>query len=238
MFEYVEKINAQLLTLATSQAQQITTAADWFAQAIVNEQIIHAFGTGHSQMVAMELFTRASGLANVNTVLDDLVMSVSGARRGGAIERVSGLADIVWDKYDIRPADVLLIVSNSGRNAMPIEMALRAKKEGVKTIAITSLTQSKQYPSRHPSGRKLYELVDLVIDNGVPSGDGLMRIGSHLTGPVSSMAGILLVNTIATEAMKLAAAQGATLPIYHSQNVDGPSNEALYAKYEGRVKHL
>lgn len=238
MFEYVEKINAQLLTLATRQAQQITTAAEWFAQAIVNERIIHAFGTGHSQMVAMELFTRASGLANVNTVLDDLVMSVSGARRGGALERVSGLADIVWDKYDVRPADVLLIVSNSGRNAMPIEMALRAKKEGVKTIAITSLTQSKQYPSRHASGHKLYELVDLVIDNGVPSGDGLMRIGSHLTGPVSSMAGILLVNTIATEAMKLAAAQGATLPIYHSQNVDGPSNEALYAKYEGRVKHL
>jgi uncharacterized phosphosugar-binding protein len=238
MFEYVEKINTQLLTLATSQAPQITTAAEWFAQTIINEQMIHAFGTGHSHMVAMELFTRASGLANVNTVLDDLVLSVSGARRGGAIERVSGLADIAWDKYDIRPADVLLIVSNSGRNAMPIEMAMRAKKEGVKTIAITSLTQSRQYPSRHTSGQKLYELVDLVIDNGVPSGDGLMQIGSQLTGPVSSMAGILLVNTIATEAMKLAAAQGAVLPIYHSQNVDGPSNEALYAKYEHRVKHL
>ncbi len=97
MFEYVEKINAQLLTLATSQAQQITTAAEWFAQAIIHEHIIHAFGTGHSQMVAMELFTRASGLANVNTVLDDLVMSVGGARRGAAIERVSGLADIICE---------------------------------------------------------------------------------------------------------------------------------------------
>lgn len=238
MFEYVEKISQQLLTLATTQAQQITTAAEWFSQAIIKEHIIHAFGTGHSQMVAMELFTRASGLANVNTILDDLVMSVSGARRGGAIERVSGLADIVWAKYDIRAVDVLLIISNSGRNAMPIEMAMRAKAEGVKTIAITSLTQSKQYPSRHASGQKLYELVDLVIDNGVPSGDGLMQIGSHLTGPVSSMAGILLVNTIATEAMKLAAAHGTSLPIYHSQNVDGPSNEELYAKYESRVKHL
>ncbi len=238
MFEYVEKINAQLAALATSQAPQITTAAQWFAQAIVDEHMIHAFGTGHSQMVAMELFTRACGLANINTVLDELVMSVSGARRGAAIERVSGLADIIWAKYDIRPTDVLLIVSNSGRNALPIEMAMRAKQEGVKTIAITSLAQSRQYPSRHISGQKLYELADLVIDNCVPSGDGLMQVGTHLTGPVSSMAGILLVNTIATEAMKLALAQGATLPIYHSQNVDGPSNEALYAQYENRVKHL
>lgn len=238
MFEYAEKINDQLTSLVTNQEQQIIKAANWFAQAIIDERIIHAFGTGHSQMVAMELFARASGLANVNTILDDLVMSVSGARRGGGIERISGLADIVWAKYDIRPTDVLLIISNSGRNAMPIELAMRAKKEGVRTIAITSLTQSKQYPSRHTSGQKLYELVDLVIDNGVPSGDGLMRIGSHLTGPVSSMAGILLVNTIATEAMKLAATRGAVLPIYHSQNVDGPSNEELYTKYESRVKHL
>lgn len=238
MFEYVDKITAHLLALATSQATPITTAAQWFAQAIVDEHLIHAVGTGHSQMVAMELFTRASGLANVNTILDDLVLSTSGARRGGAIERVSGLADILWEKYDIRPADVLLIVSNSGRNALPIELALRAKREGVKTIAITSLAQSRQYPSRHASGQKLYELADLVIDNGVPSGDGLLHIGGHLTGPVSSMAGILLVNTIATEAMKLAAAQGVALPVYHSQNVDGPSNEALYAKYASRVKHL
>jgi uncharacterized phosphosugar-binding protein len=238
MFEYVERISQHLRDLAATQQEQIKTAAEWFAETITHEHIIHAFGTGHSQMVAMELFTRASGLANVNTILDDLVLSVSGARRGAAIERVSGLADIVWSKYDIRPADVLLIVSNSGRNAMPIEMAMRAKQEGVKTIAITSLTQSKQYPSRHGSGQKLYELADLVVDNGVPSGDGLMQVGSHLTGPVSSMAGILLVNTIATEAMKLAAAQGAPLPIYHSQNVDGPSNEELYTKYESRIKHL
>ncbi|UOE36830.1 SIS domain-containing protein (plasmid) [Hymenobacter monticola] len=91
MFEYVEKINAQLLALATSQAPQITAAAEWFAHAIVHEHMIHAVGTGHSQMVAMELFTRASGLANVNTVLDDLVLSASGARRRyRAGERASG----------------------------------------------------------------------------------------------------------------------------------------------------
>lgn len=238
MFEYVEKITEQLRTVARSQELVIAEAADWFAQAIVKEHIIHAFGTGHSQMVAMELFTRASGLANVNTMLDDLVMSVSGARRGGAIERISGLADILWEKYDIRPGDVLLIISNSGRNALPIELAMRAKKEGIKTVAITSLAQSKQYPSRHTSGRKLYELVDLVIDNCVPVGDGLMQIDNQLTGPVSSMAGILLVNTIATEAMKRAVSQGASLPIYHSQNVDGPSNDELYRKYENRIKHL
>lgn len=238
MFEYVEKISELLRVVAATQKQSIAEAARWFAQTITNERIIHAFGTGHSQMVAMELFARASGLANVNAVLDDLVLSVSGARRGGAIERVSGLADIIWDKYDIRTEDVLLIISNSGRNAMPIEMAMRAKREGIKTIAITSLAQSKQYPSRHFSGQKLYEIADLIIDNCVPSGDGLMQISNQLTGPASSMTGILIVNTIATEAMKLAAARGALLPLYCSQNIDGSNNEALYSKYESRIKHL
>jgi uncharacterized phosphosugar-binding protein len=238
MFEYIEKARAQIDRIASTQADTIKEAAQWMAQAIVKDKIIHTFGTGHSQMIGLELFTRASGLANVNAVLDDLVMPVGGARRGAAIERISGLADILWEKYAIQPDDVLIVISNSGRNAMPLEMAMRAKKEGVKVIAITSLEQSKKYPSRHPSGKKLYEVADLVIDNCVPSGDGLMHIDGNLTGPASSLSGIVIVNTISTEAMKLAAAQGIKLPVYYSQNIDGYSNEELYLKYESRVKHL
>ncbi|SDM17863.1 Uncharacterized protein, contains SIS (Sugar ISomerase) phosphosugar binding domain [Catalinimonas alkaloidigena] len=238
MFEYVTKVQEQIQRIATSQKPQLEEAARWMARALVEDRIIHTFGTGHSHMIGLELFTRAGGLAPVNAVLDDLVLSTSGARRGAEVERISGLADVLWDKYDIRSGDLMLVISNSGRNAMPLEMALRARKEGLQVIAITSLEQSKQYPSRHPSGRKLYEVADLVIDNCVPSGDGLMHVDGNLTGPASSMSGILIVNTIATEAMKLAAAQGVKLPIYHSQNIDGYSNEELYRKYESRIKHL
>jgi len=238
MFEYIEKISTLIKQISSTQKENIEKAAEWIADIIVEDHIIHAFGSGHSHIIGMELFTRASGLANVNAILDDLVLPTSGARRGGEIERISGLADILWDKYKIGPSDLMIIISNSGRNAMPIEMALRAKKEGLKVIAITSLTQSKSYPSRHHSGKKLYELADLVLDNQIPSGDGLMEIDGKLIGPGSSIAGMLLVNTITTEAIKLAAARGANLPIYHSQNIDGYSNEELFLKYEDRIKHL
>ncbi|SEA64290.1 sugar isomerase domain-containing protein [Pedobacter hartonius] len=238
MFEYFEKISELIKSISSKETENIKEAAEWVSEVIIEDRIIHAFGSGHSHIIGMELFTRASGLANVNAILDDLVLATSGARRGGEIERISGLADILWEKYRISSSDIMIIISNSGRNAMPIEMAMRAKKEGLKVIAITSLTQSKSYPSRHSSGKKLYEIADLVIDNHVPSGDGLMEIEGKLIGPASSIAGMLLVNTITTEAIKIASAKGAALPIYHSQNIDGYSNEELYLKFEDRIKHL
>ena len=238
MFEYFEKVTQLIRAISEAETKNIEKAAEWVSEVIIADQIIHAFGSGHSHIIGMELFTRAGGLANVNTILDDLVLSSGGARRGAAIERVSGLADILWDKYKISSSDIMIIISNGGRNAMPIEMAMRAKKEGLKVIAITSLTQSKSYPSRHSSGKQLYEIADLVIDNHVPSGDGLMEEQGKLIGPASSIAGMLLVNTITTEAMKIAAGKGTALPIYHSQNIDGYSNEELYLKYEDRIKHL
>ncbi|CAM4061363.1 Uncharacterized protein, contains SIS (Sugar ISomerase) phosphosugar binding domain [Pedobacter westerhofensis] len=238
MFEYFEKVTQLINTIAAAETKNIEKAAEWVSEVIIADQIIHAFGSGHSHIIGMELFTRAGGLANVNTILDDLVLATSGARRGAAIERVSGLADILWDKYKISSSDIMIIISNGGRNAMPIEMAMRAKKEGLKVIAITSLTQSQSYPSRHASGKRLCDVADLVIDNHVPSGDGLMEAQGKLVGPASSIAGMLLVNTITTEAMKIASAKGAKLPIYHSQNIDGYSNEELYQKYEDRITHL
>jgi uncharacterized phosphosugar-binding protein len=238
MLEYAEKSIKQIKKIVATQTENIQKAAHLFAEAIIQDKIIHTFGTGHSQMIGLELFTRASGLANVNAIMDDLVMSVSGARRGAAIERVSGLSDILWAKYAVGPGDMMVVISNSGRNAMPVEMAMRARKEGIPVIAITSLEQSQQYPSRHHSGKKLYELADLVIDNCVPSGDGLMRIDGSLAGPASSLSGIFIVNAIATEAMKIAAGKGCKLPVYFSQNIDGYSNEELYQRYENRIKHL
>lgn len=238
MFEYTQVILQRLGQVIESQTSALNQAAEWMAECIMEDRIIHTFGTGHSHMIGLELFTRAGGLANVNAMLDSTVLSVEGARRGAAVERVPGLAQVVWDTYEVAPHDLMILISNSGRNAMPIEMAMLAKQQGLKTIGITSLTQSKAYPSRHPSGKKLYEMVDLVIDNGVPSGDVTMEVAGYRTGPFSTVSGVVIMNTIMTEACKRAAAQGTQLPLYHSQNIDGYSNEELYAKYEDRIKHL
>lgn len=238
MFEYYERIQDQLRRIVEGQEEKIRLAAEWFAECIVGDRIIHAFGTGHSHMMGLELFVRAGGLANVNAMLDSTVMTSEGARRSAEIERVPGLARIIWDQHRIDSQDLLVVTSNSGRNAMPIEMAMIAKEAGLRVIAITSLIQTAAYPSRHPSGKKLFELADLVLDNRVPDGDGLLRIGGCLAGPPSTISGVFLVNLIASEAMKIAAAQGAVLPVYFSQNIDGPSNEDLYRQFEGRIKHL
>ncbi len=238
MFSYFESIKEHLDRLVNEQEQLIKEAALWVAKTLIQDKIIHTFGTGHSHMIGLELFVRAGGLANVNAMLDSTVMTSEGARRSAAIERIPGLSRVIWDQHHIDPEDIMIVISNSGRNAMPIEMAMLAKEHGMKVLAITSLEQSAKYPSRHPGGKKLSEIADLVLDNKVPSGDGILQIDGNLTGAVSSISGIFLVNLIATEGMKIAAAQGVKLPIYFSQNVDGFSNEELYTKFEDRIKHL
>jgi len=238
MFEYFEKIKQQLDRLVQGQEAAIQLAAQWVAETIVHDRIIHTFGTGHSHMIGLELFVRAGGLANVNAMLDSIVMTAEGSRRSAEIEQVPGLARIIWDQHKIGQDDIIFVISNSGRNAMPIEMAQIAKQNGLKVIAITSVEQSNRYPSRHHSGKKLFDFADLVLDNRVPSGDGILHIAGNLTGAVSTVSGVFLVNLIATEGMKIAADAGVKLPIYFSQNIDGFSNEELYARYEGRVKHL
>ena len=238
MYEYHQKVIDQLQTIATNEQSGLDLAAQWMADTIINDKMIHAFGTGHSHMIGLELFVRAGGLANVNGMLDSLVTTAEGAQRSAEVERIPGLAEIIWDQHTIAQDDIMIVISNSGRNAMPIEMAMKAKAFGIKTIGITSRDQSEQYPSRHHSGKKLFEICDLVIDNHVPSGDGLMHIDNKLTGAASTISGVFIVNTIATEAMRIAVNKGAKLPIYHSQNIDGYSNEELYEIYQDRVKHL
>ena len=238
MFEYYEKVKQHLDLLVTADKSEIIKAAEWFSETLIKDKIVHTFGTGHSHMIGLELFVRAGGLANVNAMLDSTVMTAEGARRSAEIERISGLAKVIWDQHEVDEDDIMIVISNSGRNAMPIEMAMMAKEKGLKVIGITSMDQSQKYPSRHPSGKKLFEIVDIVLDNKVPPGDGLLTIEGTLTGAISSIAGIFLVNLVATEAMKIAHQKGIKLPIYYSQNIDGYSNEELYSIYKNRIKHL
>ena len=141
----------------------IKKASDLISECILKDTIIHTFGTGHSHMVGLELFIRAGGLANVNAMLDSTTMTSEGAQRSAEIERIEGFSKVIWDQHKINKGDIIIIISNSGRNAMPIEMAMIAKKNKIPIIAITSMQQTKKYPSRHSSEKKLYEMADIVI---------------------------------------------------------------------------
>ncbi len=238
MFEYLDKIKLLIQKVAATQEDQLLRASEMLAEVMGNDGMIHTMGTGHSQMIGMELFARAANPANVNAIMDDMVLMAGGARRSAEMEQLTGLANVLWNKYDFAPSDVLIVVSNSGRNTLPLEMAMKAKKEGLKTIAITSLEQSRKYESRHASGKKLFEIADLVIDNCVPSGDGVIKTNKLLIGPASSVLGMIIMNIISSEAIKKCLERGVEVSVFQSQNIDEADNEALYEKYASRAKHL
>ncbi len=236
-YSYFNEMLKQLSEIFKGQREEIEEAISEILRTLKEDKIIHTFGSGHSHMVGLELFIRAGGLGNVNAMLDQDVLTSNGALRSSKLEKLEGLADIIWDEYNIEKDDIIIIISNSGRNALPIEMALRAKKEGVKVIAITSLKQTKEFESRHSSGKKLYEIADIVLDNKVISGDGILEVEGTRVGAMSSINGMFIINTIVTEVMVRAEMEGIKLPIYKSQNIDSfAENDELYKKYRGRVK--
>ena len=238
MFEYAEKIKELLNKIDETQEKNIKILAEKMAENIEQDKIIHTFGTGHSHMIGIELFARAGGLGNVNAMLDPDALTAFGAQRSGALEKVSGIADIIYDSYRIEKGDMIIISSNSGRNAVPIEMAMRAKKEGVYVVAVTNVEQSKATKSRHASGKRLFECADLVMDSCVAFGDALIDIDGIKTGPGSSIASMYVLDCAVTEAMKILNKKGIKYPVFQSQNVDGFDNDAIYNKYANRVKHF
>ncbi|TDM54180.1 sugar isomerase domain-containing protein [Aliivibrio fischeri] len=238
MFDYSNKLIHALEQLFIHNQESIKQASQLFANAIIHDNMIQVLGTGHSHMIGLEGFIRAGGLGNINAILDSTVLTSDGALRGSKLEKLNGLAEILWQEQNIGVNDLIVVASNSGRNALPVEFAQLAKDKGHKVIAITSIEQSSQYPSRHESELKLMDIADIVLDNRVPSGDGLCEINNRVTGAFSSISGMALINTLCTEAQKLALDQGIEPLIFSSQNVDGFNNDDVYEHFKGRLKSM
>lgn len=160
---YFEQINDILSKVVETQLLQINQTSKIIANSIINDGWLYVFGSGHSHMVAEEFFYRAGGIVRVYPILDTALMLHEGAVKSSAIERLSGYAKNLLDDYPAKENDVIIIASNSGRNAVPIEMAIEAKSKNMKVIAITNLEHSKAVESRHKSGKRLFELADIVI---------------------------------------------------------------------------
>ncbi|MCA9839191.1 MAG: SIS domain-containing protein [Trueperaceae bacterium] len=236
---YSKVVEASLAKLSLER-EQIEQAAGWLCETLRQDGLLYVTGTGHSHMLAEEVFYRAGGLAAVHPLLDNALMLHEGAIRSSSVERLEGFAQILLKDTDLSARDLLIVASNSGRNAFPIEIVLEAKKRGCKTVAITSLEHSRQVASRHSSMKRLFELADLVIDNAAPYGDAGLSLEGLETkvGPVSSITGIFLMNAIVVRAVELVLQAGVQPEIFVSANVEGNQSTVDIKRWQARIKRL
>jgi uncharacterized phosphosugar-binding protein len=240
---YIDGLKAILERIESEQEQNIGRAGAIVAEAIANGGIVHAFGTGHSHIIAEEAFFRAGGIAAINPILDERLIFLKGALESTRAERESGLAKSLIERENVKSRDVSIIISNSGRNVAPVEMALEMKARGVGVIAITNLEQSRSSASRHASGKKLYELADVAIDNCVPTGDALVSLDglNSKTGASSTVAGAAIIHSIVIEALNELLERGENAPVLRSANVEGTTAETLrstLSRYQDRIRYL
>jgi uncharacterized phosphosugar-binding protein len=239
---YLKEVQRILNEVVTTQMESIHKAAKIIADSIIKGRVVHLFGTGHSNLLAMEGWYRAGGLMAANAILDPDLSMLFGGLRSTRVERISGYAEAILEDYDVQPGDTIIIISNSGRNIVPIEMAILAKERGLTVVALTSVNHSSQEPSRHPSGKRLFELADIVLDNRGVFGDAIVQFDSlpPKVGPTSGTIGAAIINALMVQVIKDILDQGAIPPVGYSSNIDGADeyNIALLQRYRGKVKHL
>lgn len=204
--DYIQKCR-ELADIVEAQLPQIEEVADWFAASILAGRMVHVFGSGHSRILVEEMWPRYGSFPGFNPIVElsltfhNLVVGANGQRQAMFLENVSGLAAQILRNFAISPEDTAFVVSSSGCNVVPIEMAQGFREEGVRVVAMISRRHSEASASKHPSGLKLQDFADLVLDTGAPVGDAMVRIQGLDTpvSPGSTVGGCLLVNSIKAE---------------------------------------
>ncbi len=243
MQDFAEQVRSRLDALAAMAADGgLDVAIDLLTRAIQAGAVIQAFGTGHSEAFAMEIAGRAGGLIPTNKIaLRDLVLQ--GGRSadvlGATLERDPSVAADLWAVSTIGPGDVFVIASNSGVNGSIVGFALQAKEHGHDVIAVTSLAHTMQVQPKHPSGRRLCEVADVVLDNLAPYGDATVALqGGVPGGSVSSITSAFIAQLLTMGVAERIAATGQVPPLYLSANIPGGDehNHTLESAYAGRIR--
>lgn len=229
--------------VTSTQGPAVEKAAELIATAIAGGAVVQAFGTGHSRSLAQEFTGRAGGLLPVNMLaVKDLVMFGDTNPKeilDPLCERDPSLAERIVGLAEVDPRDIFVIASQSGGNGVIVEMAALARARGHQVVAITSLEHSRRITSRHPSGKRLFELADVVVDNCGFYGDASVALpDGAATAPVSTIAGAVIVQLIVTEVCGRLLEKGVRPPVMVSNNVpEGDAhNEQLWAQFGARVR--
>ena len=240
--DYLNILRDQLDKLEQTQEAAIDQVAKVCADAIEQGGLLYFFGTGHAHMLCEEPFYRAGGLACVSPILEPSLMLHQGGAKSSALERLPQLGSTVVAESGVGEKDVLFLISNSGRNSVPIDAALEGKKRGAVTVALTSMAHSSAVSSRHPSGKRLFEVCDYVLDNCGVYGDACINLPglTQAISPTSTVLGAAVVNLVITETARLLLERGITPPVFASANTDqgDQANKAVIAEYKKRIRIL
>ncbi len=237
---YLRAATEALERAGDERADAVRTAGSWIADAVGAGGLLAVTGSGHSHMLAEEVFYRAGGLVAVLPILDPALMLHDAAVSGSRVERLSGLAEIRIDAAGIGPDDLLVVASNSGRNAYPIEAALAAQARGTRVVALTSVAHARSVPARHPGGRRLFEIADLVLDTDVPPGDACLSVRGVPVpvGPLSTVVASALLQAAVASAIERLAERGTPPPVLRSANVDDDDDAPDLTEWAKRVPPL
>ena len=228
---YLDKGLELLQRFQDTQLENIEQAAEVIAQAVADGHTLYAWGGPHSSLPVQDVFWRAGGLALVNAVLTPgLSLEQGPIYLTSFLERAEGGGREFFSQIGAESGDVIILVSTSGRNPFPVEMAMSAKEAGLKVIGMTSMTYTNAVTSRHSSGKKMYEYCDVVLDNLTVPGDAVLEDDRlpQKVGPTSGWVGCLILQALMAEVAERLAGKGVVPPIYFALNLDGQEEYVQY----------
>ncbi|MCJ7693882.1 MAG: SIS domain-containing protein [Anaerolineaceae bacterium] len=239
--QYFTNVINQINIINETQQARMKEAGNILANTLENDGLIHVFGCGHSHMLSEEMFFRAGGLVNVNAIFDSSVMLHEGAVKESTLERIEDIAPMVLKRYKIGKPDCMIIASNSGINAYPVQMAISTMELGIPVICISSSNYSEE-KSNHSSGKHLSEVCTMMIDNCVDQGDASVEIYDEgvKAGPLSSIASFFIANSIVLLACQELIKRNKVPKIFTSANIVGGAelNKRYIDEKIGIIKHL
>ena len=237
--------------ITETQLGAITEAARMCADAIAAGGLVHCFGTGHSRIPVEELFPRHGSFPGFHEIVElsltfhNQVVGANGQRQAMWLERVEGFGEVILRNFYFGPDDCFLIFSNSGVNAVVIDVALGAKRRGMPVIAVVSVEHCTRTGPKHSSGKTLLDIADLVIDNGTPAGDAMVTVEGieDPVAPGSTLAYAAIVNALKAQVAEELARRGQPPTILSSSILIGAEVaaqrfDALYDEYSRRVARL
>lgn len=242
MFEYINKIRSILDIIEKEEADNIKKASDMIVESITNKTSIYIFGASHAGILAEEMFFRAGGLIPINPIFGkELILNNEPITTTSRMERLQGYGSVLAQSVDLNEGDILILHSVSGRNPVTIELGLEAKKKGVKVIAITNVKYSKSTTSRDASGKRLFEIADLVLDNHGDIGDAAIQIEEGLNvSATSTVIGATIINSIVELTAKTLKEKNVDpLPFFYSANLDGgdEKNKKVVEEYKNMIHY-